>query len=91
MKINFNIYRIPFKAAIAARIYIELLLTSTSTPGSIAEQALWWSVHYHPGSDFNHFVSTAADYENSKRNFFKVLFTIFHYVCVFLFHLRSSN
>ena len=62
-------YRIPFHSAIAARVYIQLVLNSTiaaTTLGSVENQAAWWTLNYRTSGDQNQFVTTINNHEATK-------------------------
>ncbi|CAK8678126.1 unnamed protein product [Clavelina lepadiformis] len=65
-------FRIPLKSALAARLYIEYVqLTEFAQiidiPGTVVEQANWWSQYYTSNGQSNYFKTTVTNYENANR------------------------
>ncbi|XP_076803428.1 uncharacterized protein LOC143447287 isoform X2 [Clavelina lepadiformis] len=66
--IDFNNYNftIPLHAAVAARLYMELLLSS-AVPGSVSDQATWWVANYNAGGSISTFTAQVAAFEAANN------------------------
>ncbi|XP_076802484.1 uncharacterized protein LOC143446634 [Clavelina lepadiformis] len=60
-------FSIPLKSALAAKLYIELISVNGEVPGTVTEQATWWTRYYNENGQISVFETTVTNYESENK------------------------